>query len=184
MRNQALHPVRGYSLAELIVSVGIFSMVMLIVSSVYLALISYDRQARATNELASNLSFSLESMVRNIRTGTSYTCSGNPCTSLTFTNSDGIAVHYRRNSNGTIGQCTGSAANSCSDSTSIPLTDARINVDVLSFYVSGVPGHPDTSYQPQVTVVTRGTMATDSGKSLSFNVQMTATQRLLDISGP
>lgn len=182
MRNRSLAtPVRGYSLAELIVSVGIFSMVMLIVTSVYLALISYDRQARATNELASNLSFSLESMIRNIRTGTNYTCSGDPCTSLTFTNSDGVAVHYRRNTDGTIGQCTGAGANGCNDATSIPLTDTHIDVDVLSFYVSGVPGHADAAYQPQVTVVTRGTMATDVGKSLEFSVQMTATQRLLDL---
>ena len=177
------HPsMRGYSLVELIVAVGIFSMVMLIVMGVYLALISYDRQARATNQLVANLSFAIESMVRTIRTGSGYSCTGNPCTTITFNDSEGQPVRYRLNGDGTIGQCKGSLAASCSDSTATPLTDPHIAVGTLAFYVRGVGATgANATIQPQVTIVTRGTMATDAGKSIDFTIQTSGTQRVLDI---
>ena len=51
---------RGYTLVELIVSLGLFSMVMLVVTGAYLTLISLDRQARASNQLSATLSFAVE----------------------------------------------------------------------------------------------------------------------------
>lgn len=173
---------RGYSLAELIVAVGIFSMVMLVVMGVYLALISYDRQARATNQLVANLSFSLESMVRTIRTGTSYTCVGDPCTAITFNDSEGTAVHYLRRSDGTLGQCTGSLVATCNSGNATPLTDATINITTLAFYVRGVgTTGAAATVQPQVTILAKGTMATDAGKEIEFTIQTSGTQRVLDI---
>jgi prepilin-type N-terminal cleavage/methylation domain-containing protein len=172
---------RGYSLVELIVAIGIFSMVMLIVTGVYLALISYDREARATNQLVANLSFSVESMVRNIRTGTDYTCSGTPCSLFSFNNSEGTAVSYCRLSDGTIGQRIGgsvSGSDCLTSANTVPLTDPHINIQTLAFYVSGVA---EETLQPRVTVVIRGTMQTDSGEDIDFTIQTSGTQRLLDI---
>ena len=173
---------RGYSLAELIVAVGIFSMVMLIVMGVYLALISYDRQARATNQLVANLSFAIESMVRTIRTGSQYTCTGDPCTAITFNDSEGNPVHYLRRADGTIGQCRGSEVSTCSQVNATPLTDPSVTIGTLSFYVRGVgTTGAAAAVQPQVTILVRGTMATDAGKSIDFTIQTSGTQRVLDI---
>lgn len=185
---------RGYTLLELIVSLGIFSVVILVVMGAYITLISLDRQARANSQLATTLSFAVESMARSLRTGSEYVCNGNTgspnCpnggTSISFcldgrTCRDGDAdeaylVTYFLRSNGTIGQCFGRL---CTDSSSEPLTDTRITVDTLRFYVRGV-GSGD-GVQPQVTFVLAGSMATDQGKETDFNIQTGATQRLLEL---
>ena len=176
---------RGYTLLELIVSVGLFSLVMVIVMGVYLALISYDRQARATNQLVANLSFGLESMARNIRTGTGYSCSGGICTSFGFTDAQKSAVLYRLKTDGTLGRCTGAAAAtaaSCTDSVATALTDPRIEIEVLRFNVIGESNSAgDVITQPFVTITTQGAMTTDAGEEIDFAIQTTATQRVLDL---
>jgi prepilin-type N-terminal cleavage/methylation domain-containing protein len=161
------HRLRGFSLLELIVSLALFSIVMLIVISTYLALISYDREARATNQLVANLSFAVESMVRNMRTGKNYSCTGNPCTSFSFTDSGGQAVTYS-SSGGALTQG------------SVALTAPGITISTLSFYLKGAPSTVD-GIQPQVTVLIKGTMGTGAGKTSTFSIQTAATQRLIDI---
>ncbi len=172
----------------MIVSVGIFSVVMLIVTGAYLALIDLDRKARATNQLVASLSFALDSMARAIRTGTAYACSPGPnntdgtCHQISFTDSNiGQTVTYRLNSNGTIGSCTGSGA--CNDSTAIELTDRRIAIGEsdLTFYVQGV-GTGD-GIQPYVIISVRGKMQSGntSQASTTFSVQTSAAQRLPDL---
>lgn len=179
---------RGYTLIEMIVSVGIFSLVMLVVSGAYVSLIGLDRQSRATNELVTNLSFALESMSRSIRTGSNYVCSpgdsnGNStdgsCHQITFTDNNlGQQVTYRRNSTGTIGECIGVAAASCTDANAIVLTNSRVQIggNGLTFYVRGV-GASD-QIQPQVTFTITGTMPNgNSGGTAQFSIQSSATQR-------
>lgn len=177
-------PVRGYSLLELIVSLGIFSMVMLVVTGAYMTLISLDRQARANNQLAASLSFAIESMARSMRTGTSYACNANAsapnCSSggasISFLDSQNQTITYRLKSDGSIGQCSGGL---CTDATAISLTDSRIDIDVFRFYVRGV-GVGD-AVQPSVTLIVAGTMTTEGGETTSFSIQTGATQRLIEL---
>lgn len=168
-------PLKGYSLVELIVAVGIFSMVMLIVTGVYLSLISYDRQARAINQLVANLSFALESMGRNIRTGTDYptTCGVVPCSSFAFETSNGESVSYA---------LSGGRLTVTVDGFTSPITDEAITITNVRFYVrgAGTTGANEV-VQPRVTILVNGTMPTDAGKDVDFVLQTTATQRLLDI---
>ncbi|HEX2792463.1 MAG TPA: type II secretion system protein [Candidatus Paceibacterota bacterium] len=175
----AYSPRRGYTLLELIVSVGLFSLVMLVVMGAYLSLISIDRRARATNDLVTNLSFALESMMRNVRTGSNYSCgSGNgTCSQFSFKDSDNQSYTYLLRSDGTIGQCSG--VGSCSQTTATQITDPRITITDLDFYVRGV-GSSD-GIQPQMTASISGTMPTDQGESVEFTIQTGATQRLIDI---
>ena len=175
---------RGYTLLELIVSLGLFSMVMLVVMGAYITLVSLDRQARASNPLAASLSFGIESMARNLRTGTTYACNANSSspncssggTSISFIDTQGQTITYRLKTDGSIGQCTGGL---CTDATAVALTDRRITITSLQFYVKGV-GTNDY-VQPQVTFSVAGTMTTDAGESTSFSIQTSATQRLIEI---
>jgi type II secretory pathway pseudopilin PulG len=179
----------------MIVSVGIFSIVMLVASGAYVKLVALDRQARATNDLVTNLSFATESMSRSIRTGTGYACTdpsdltkdgnGNStsgqCHQISFTdNNTGqpVSVTYRRNSTGTLGQCIGIASGSCNDSTAVVLTDSRVVIAAggLDFYVRGVGANDGA--QPWVTFTLTGTMPNgNTGNTLSFTIQSSATQR-------
>jgi prepilin-type N-terminal cleavage/methylation domain-containing protein len=182
--NHLAAPFRGFTLLELIVSVAIFSMVMLTVTSAYLSLISLDRQARATSELSTNLSFALESMVRAMRTGKNYVCAGNAssCTSFSFTDDQGRTVtYYVRGTDGSIVQCIGA----CTDATAIPITDPRVRFNAssgLRFAVRGsyAAGSSDGK-QPYVTIIARGTMQTDANKTSSFVIQTSAVQRIIDL---
>jgi len=180
---------RGYTLLEMIVAVGIFSMIMLFVTTAYLKLIALDREVRATTSLVTNLSFAVDSMARSIRTGTLYGCNtsggatgGTNGTCSTFSYIDtnlGEKVTYLRKSDGTIGRCTGASV--CTSANAISLTDPNVVVatDGLTFYVRGVGTGDD--HQPQVTFTIKGTMKAGNGRDSTFAIQTSATQRLIDI---
>lgn len=183
---------RGYTLLEMIVSVGIFSVVMLAATGSYLTLINLDRQARATNDVVSNLSFAVDSMSRAVRTGTGYKCdnsSGSPnCvngstnSTLGFTDSESPnrSVVYSL-SNGQILATICSPA-PCSGGVTSALTDSRIIVQSLRFYVRGVGTSGESpKVQPQVTFTIAGLLTTGVGKTVNFSIEGGATQRLLEL---
>ncbi len=183
---------RGYTLLELIVSVGIFSIVMLAATGAYLGLIQLDRQARAVNDVVDNLSFAVDSMSRSIRTGTNYkcnndsvtpVCTGSPGHSFGFNDSDSPSrsVVYRLSN----GQIVADITPTGGSLVTYPLTDPRITVDRLDFYVRGV-GLGDGA-EPQVTFTMHGSMSTGASsvagatRTTSFSIQGGATQRYLEL---
>jgi len=64
----------GFTLIEMIVSVAIFSVVATITVGALLILIGTNQQLQAEQTVMTNLSFALDSMTREIRTGTNYYC--------------------------------------------------------------------------------------------------------------
>lgn len=171
---------RGYTLLEMIVSVGIFSVVMLAATGAYLTLIRLDKEARATNDLANNLTFAVDSMARSIRTGTEYKCNNSaaspdctstPGTSFGFRDSEPAprTIVYSSSNNQLIATINGTA---------FPLTDPRVRIDSLAFYVRGVQ---NAVLQPTVTFTIKGTMNISEGVSRTFVIQSGATQRFLDL---
>jgi prepilin-type N-terminal cleavage/methylation domain-containing protein len=178
---------RGFTLIEMLISVALFAIVMVSVSAAYLNLVNLDKQARATNDVVSNLSFALDSISRGIRTGSRFQCGGpgggncplnTPSSEFTFYTSDGVETTYLLNtSTHQIGQCTGSV---CNPSIATYFTDPRITVSTLSFYVTGV-GTGD-NLQPQVVFTIRGTIPSAlKGNTTPFTIQTTATERGIDI---
>lgn len=65
---------RGFTLIELIVSLGLFAVVVTTAVGALLILVSTNNQLQDEQAIMSNLSFALDSMVREIRTGTNYYC--------------------------------------------------------------------------------------------------------------
>lgn len=177
---------RAYTLLELIVSVGIFSIVMLAATSAYLSLISLDRQARATTDVVTNLSFVVDSMSREIRSGNGYRCNNNattpnctitPGTSFRFMDSrlPSREIIYTLSNGQIFMSINGGAASA--------FTDPRVNITTLAFYVSGVGTTGANSYlPPRVTFVLRGTLNIGNGKTVEFSLQGSATQRFLELA--
>ena len=64
----------GFTLIEMIVSLGVFSVVVTIAVGALLVLIAANRQLQDEQSILSNLAFALDSMTREIRTGTQYYC--------------------------------------------------------------------------------------------------------------
>jgi len=68
----------GFTLIEMIVSLGLFSIVITISVGALLVLIATNEQLQAEQSVMTNLSFALDSMTREIRTGTNYYCASRP----------------------------------------------------------------------------------------------------------
>jgi prepilin-type N-terminal cleavage/methylation domain-containing protein len=64
----------GFTLIEMIVSLALFSVVITISVGALLILIASNRQLQDEQAVLTNLSFALDSMTREIRTGSAYVC--------------------------------------------------------------------------------------------------------------
>jgi prepilin-type N-terminal cleavage/methylation domain-containing protein len=167
-------PSRGYSLVELIVAVGLFSMVMTIATGAYLIMISANRQAQSISTGINNLSYALEDMTRGIRTGSGYACSNN---SITFKDVDAKPTMYelsgtkiRKSTNGGL--------------TWSDLTDPAVTVTTLLFTCTGTkPYSLDNDItQAHVTIQVSGSVSAGAGRpAKSFNVETGATMRGSDL---
>lgn len=69
---------RGFTLIEMIVSLGIFSMIITVAVGALLVLIAGNQKLQNEQAVMSNLAFALDSMTREIRTGYNYYCAGRP----------------------------------------------------------------------------------------------------------
>lgn len=65
---------KGFSLIELMVSLSVFAIVMVVSTSTLLSFIDANAKAQALYSATTNLSFALDSMTREIRTGYHYKC--------------------------------------------------------------------------------------------------------------
>jgi prepilin-type N-terminal cleavage/methylation domain-containing protein len=65
---------KGFTLIEMIVSLGIFSIVVTTAVGALLIIMSTNQQLQAEQNVMTNLAFALDSMTREVRTGYSYVC--------------------------------------------------------------------------------------------------------------
>lgn len=68
----------GFSLVEMIVALAVFAVVITIAVGALLMLIGTNQRLQAEQSVMTNLSFALDSMTREIRTGTHYYCEERP----------------------------------------------------------------------------------------------------------
>jgi prepilin-type N-terminal cleavage/methylation domain-containing protein len=167
MKNKFTH--RGYTLIELIVAVGLFALIMTLVSGAYIMMIGLTERAQNTATGIDNLSFALETMTRTIRTGTDY---GGGGSSFSLKNASGESVSYLLSVSSS--DC-GTGANGCLvqvvNGVRSTLTDPSVNITALTFTLS--------SPQPYVTITVSGTV---SGKTAqSFQIKTGAVQRKINL---
>ena len=154
---------KGYTLIELMVSMGLFAIIMLLASGSYLMMIGLNRQVQGISTGINNLSFALETMTRTIRTGTGYSGGG---ATFSVTDANGNSMTYGLNSSYAITQNT------------VPLTDSS-SVKITSLTFNAVGMTPGDNTQSRVTIIITGTVP---GKILqSFTIKTSATMRSLDI---
>lgn len=170
------HPtsgVRGYTLIELIIAVGLFALIMTLASEAYLVMIGINRQTQGIATGINNLSFALETMTRTIRTGTNYSCnSSGDCSNgganFSVRNSSGVTINYAL-----------SAA--VITQNGVALTDPSVTISSLMFYASGTAKPPSDYLQSRVTIIVSGTVSSGPGKTEAFTVETGATMRGSDI---
>lgn len=198
MRKNTLPYKKGFTLVEMIVSIGLFTVVLFIASSAFLAVLNADRKSRATRTAIDNLNLSLEDMSRRIKTGTTYNCGGGADTAdcptggtiLAITDQDDQRVIYKRGigtgavTAGGCGSALFSGLQGClvrdKAGTVLAVTGKDINIQNLRFVVNGTASFPADTAQPYVVVLVDG--VTTAGKITSaFKLQTTITQRMYDL---
>jgi len=182
----ATRSTRGFSIIEMIVAVAIFSIVMVVCVGALLSVVDVNQRVQSIKSIVNNLNYALESMVRNIRTGSNYDCdlivSGSqdcpsaPGSAISFTDQRGHAVIYRRDaSTNTIKRDLYLDGNLNLDPETLDLTDPVVLIDRLNFYVKEA-----SSDQPNVVILVGGYMALKGGNQVRFDIETLAVQRLFN----
>lgn len=159
-------PSTGFTLIELVVGIGFFSMVMVVLTSSFLTAFRSQRAGFAFLNAQNNMRFVIELIGREIRTGSDFSLAAPD--RLRFTNDSRQVVEYCL-AGGAIRKSFGSA---CSAS-SYAITARNVTIEQLNFSVTGQA--PGDGIQPRVTI----SVKIISG-SVIADVQTTVTQRLLD----
>jgi prepilin-type N-terminal cleavage/methylation domain-containing protein len=185
----------GFTLIEMMVAVSIFSIVMLVSTGAIFSMVEANKKARAVQSVMTNLNFALESMSRDIRVGSGYSCESAAGSRVDcLGGGDYFSFYANRDVNGNgiinafdtvtyrkVGSriekeiLTNEGAGGLSVSS--PITASEIQVTNMQFYVTGT-GIGEG--QPKVTVVIQGYSGTSTTRS-DFNIQTTVSQRTSDI---
>ena len=174
----------------MMVSVALFSIVMLVGMSALFTLVSENKKAQALNSVITDLNFSLESMSRTIRTGYKYNCGsggGDDCATggtelqlTTLINNEEYRVQYRfstRNGRGFIERRL-IKTRASTNSGWIQITSTNVDIEQFKFFVFGAPAGDD--YQPRVMIALSGKAVNNEDLS-DFSIQTTVTQRIIDL---
>jgi type II secretory pathway component PulJ len=131
---------RGFSIPEMIVALFFFSMIMVIAVGTVLAVTTANRKAFALSNTNNSMVYAIDSMIKDMRTGTNYDCGplggdkncplflglGEPSNSFYFTDDRGQNTGYRLNGNKIQKLISGNF---------LDITSPEIKVNKLDFYV-------------------------------------------------
>jgi len=186
----------GFTLIEVLVSLSLFTVVVTMAVGTLLVLIDANGKQQSAQSVMTNISFALDSMTREIRTGHHYQCETsssalddtnntvNDCTShqanFAFTES-GDSLTSGAGSNRIAYRLAGTSIERRLGTTDWrPITAPEVVVEKLEFVVTDTDLLPNTK-SPIVTVYVSGTAGNISGIDTSFNLQTTVTQQGLDL---
>ncbi|PIR41258.1 MAG: hypothetical protein COV31_02535 [Candidatus Yanofskybacteria bacterium CG10_big_fil_rev_8_21_14_0_10_46_23] len=159
----------GFTLVELLISIFIFSVVILGIGGIFVGALNIQRRAQLIQEVQENINFSFEAIAREIRVAR-INCGG--CTSPTATLNIDHPVNgnitYQLN-NGVINRVV------AEESATTLLTAEDITITDLDFYISGVG---EDNRQPRVTMVVSA-QATKGRTTVTLTTQTTLSQRFV-----
>lgn len=189
---------RGFTLVEMIVSIGLFAVVMVVCIGALLALTNANRKAQALQSVMNNLNITVDGMVRNLRMGTNFQCitsvGSAPVAACNGNNGDtgGVGVEFEPHGGNPLtadqwiyelySDSTGSYIRRSEDAGTSwqQLTAPEISISYMKVYVVGTTR--GDAIQPKVLIILKGTAGILSAQTVSpFHIQATAVQRLLDI---
>lgn len=171
----------GFTLVELLVSMGVFSIIVTIALGNFITTLNTQKQVVALLNANSNASFTLEQMMREMRTGYGFGCPGvtttipgwgmgcNGLTALSFINAADETVVYNRGIASGPGGVRGFIQRgACTPAPCIPqmrpLTSDDVNIPYLNFNVRGIV---NTDGYPSRVTIMMGVSPTMRGVSSS-----------------
>lgn len=172
---------KGFTLIELMVAIGLFAVVMTLATGAYLTMINVNRRAQALATGVDSLSFSIETMTREIRTGSSYACTnGQPvCTSFSFVDTARETVTYSLNAGAkTLTRTTPTSSYTLNDPTVAQITTFFVYLYGPASYSAS--GNTDTE-QARVHILLTARVLADAGQYKTFTIETAATMRGSDL---
>lgn len=173
--DNSLHSRRGFTLLELLVSLGIFASILLIAVGGFVRALRTERQLSQFAAVNGNISLTLEQIAREIRTGMDFCTGGSICPSsdvLSFVNARGETVTYCLDESA-IKRIVGSGP--CAGGQKI--TANNIDISNLEFVLSG--NSAGDGFPPRVTILL-GAAPIDASVDYVVNIQTTVSSRVLD----
>ncbi|MEX0930166.1 MAG: hypothetical protein WDZ79_00655, partial [Candidatus Paceibacterota bacterium] len=144
----------GFTLIEILVSVGLFTVVVVMGMGAVLQIIDAGQKHRSMNVVMNSLNAGVEGMALQLRYGSGHSCDSIGCDAISFTSYTGELIEYNTGS----GPYAGRITRSIDGAESRPLTSPDVTVTDLRFYKMG-------PVQSLITVVVRGEV--DDGKNVS-----------------
>jgi prepilin-type N-terminal cleavage/methylation domain-containing protein len=176
---------KGFTLIELMVSITIFSVVMLASMGAVLTVLNSNRKSESLRSVMDNLSFTLDTMTRTIRFGSVYHCgaSGNLSVPNDCPSGDSsLTVLYSSNNQVTFYLSSGQIMRVVNAGKPLSMTSPDVNIQTFSFWVVGsMPYSAGDLLQPKVIVLIKGYVAGTNMTGSSFTLQTTISQRKLDL---
>jgi prepilin-type N-terminal cleavage/methylation domain-containing protein len=191
--------VSGFSIVEMLVSVAVFSIVMLIAVGALTTMIDANRKAQALNSVMNNLNLAIESMSRDIRVGTTYRCESGtnpPPPGLVDTPQDcpgpvgGQLIAFESSKGNpsnpddqTVYRFFGGQLERSKErgkaGTFVAITAPEVKIEKFMFFVDGTSLSDER--QPRVLIIIRGSAGISEKTKTTFNVQTMASQRVPDL---
>lgn len=177
---------KGFTLLEILVSVAIFSLVLVATMGAILTVLDANRKARTVVEAMNNLNFAMESITRSIKTGVNPVNVGGTSAIAVKANDLGSGDFTREHisyklDGGQILRCVNTILDGVCDSGDswVPLTSKEIVIEGLTFKISNTTDFN----QPKVLVNVRGKVEANEHIYSRFHLQTTISQRDLNIQG-
>ena len=193
---------QGFLLAELIVALFIFCLLVTIRSGSIIGLLDANRKTQSLKSVMNNLNLALDSMTKEIAVGKDYDCDweGEPtdcsftsggATTMSFISNedidgnpeteDRITYRFQVGSEGASGYIE-RRISTANGGLAIPMTSPEVNITNLSFFVDGTTPFTEGDYfQPRVVIWIDGvTIDRPRDVESSFHVQTSVTQRVPD----
>lgn len=190
----------AFSLIELLISMALFSVVLLMATGTLLVVIDANAKAQTTQDAMTNLTLALDSMTREIRTGSGYYCTSaaagkpgegrtiqNDCTSgntalwimeggSSLTAGSGSSrIGYRFTTSGSRGVLQRAIGNGAWTD----VTSSNVNVTGGYFWVTN--SLLTDGRQPSVTVYLTGSAGSLDATDSTFTLQTTISKRIIDL---
>lgn len=178
----------GFTLFEMVISIGLFSILIISASSITIAVSNAQIKAQNIQANLDNIRFSLELITKEMRTGTSWSLSS-MCAPLgseiSFTTSlNEKRVYFLNSLTGTIMRAKVPISGAdCSDLSKVkPFTAAEVLVDRLNFSLmyGALAGPADGQPRATITLKVTSRSPKEQFKS-SMDLQTTIVQRFRDL---
>lgn len=200
----------GFTLVEMLVSIAVFMIVMTVAVGSLVSIIDANRKAQAIKNVVNNINFALESISKDMRVGTKYSCyNGSSWIVGNCMGDGGMGVKYLSgkvdgsNKNYTIrykfvsGPTSGEGNiqrcmnityddDDCTPWESLTAPVENVKITNMKFYVSGTGTNNSGTAsidkrQPKVIITLEGIAGIKDSVKSTFNIQTTVSQRIREV---